>query len=276
MPPNVEMSRHLFKCEKCHSISIFPVPSNELLGSYYNNYAKAEVGTQEWHNRTVTPIIISLAKIIGKGKVLDIGCGNGSLLDLLPSSIDKFGVEIVESTAAEAKAKNIEVLNVPWELAEFDCQFDLIIALDFLEHVMNPWLSFMKMVDFLRPDGFLVIETGNADSLIARSLKDDWGYIAVFGHLCALSSKALIIYSEKANVRVLKIVKGNHSRIHPGIILYRGLLAYGFRLLKIYYSLLRITQPGKSGFCNIFNRSPIPAPLPDHMIFIGQKVKPKM
>ena len=273
VPPGVEMRRQLFKCKMCDSINIFPIPRNEILHLYYNNCAMAQVVTKRWDNRTVTPIIIELSRIKGEGKVLDIGCGNGSLLDLLPPSLEKYGVEIAESAVAEAKTKNIKVFSMPWELAEFDCQFDLIIALDFLEHITDPWFSFKKMVDFLRPDGLLVIETGNADSFIARSLKEDWGYVALFGHLCALSTKALIFYSENANVRVLKIAKGNHYRINPRIILYRGMLAYGFRVIKKCYSLLKNKQLAKNTiFYNILNRSPIQAPLPDHMIFVGQKL----
>ena len=273
VPSGVELSRHVFKCKKCHSLSIYPIPTNEVLASYYTNYANTRVGTQTWHNRKVTKILIPLIKTIGGGKVLDIGCANGNLLDLLPSSLEKYGVEIAENAVAEAETKNIKVITVPWEKVEFDFKFDVIIALDFLEHVLNPWFSFKKMVDLLRPDGLLVIETGNADSLIARSLKNDWAYIAAFGHLCALSAKALIFYSEKANVKVLKIAKGYHSRIHPGIILYRGLLAYGFRVIKIYYSLLGIKQFKKRFFYNILNRPPIAGALPDHMIFVGQKIK---
>ena len=272
VPPGVETKRLLFKCEDCHSISIFPIPSKESLVSYYNNNGISQIfRTQNWDKRTVTPIIVQLAEAVGKGKVLDIGCGNGSLLDLLPSSLEKYGVEIGAGAAAEAERKNIQVNCSPWELAEFDGQFDLIVALDFLEHVGNPWLSFKKMADFLKPGGVLVIETGNADSFIARSLKDDWSYIAAFGHLCVISDKALISYSDKANIKILNIIKGNHSKVSIGTCLYRGLLAYGLRGIKLSLSFLRNDRLKLNLLHNIFNRVPIPAALPDHMILVGQK-----
>jgi 2-polyprenyl-3-methyl-5-hydroxy-6-metoxy-1,4-benzoquinol methylase len=266
----VNIKRYLFKCIECDSINIYPIPSNELLMKYYNNYAIKQA-TSQWNNRAAIPIITDLCKNIGTGKVLDIGCGNGSLLDLLPSSLEKYGVEIAESAAGVAKTKDIKVSCLPWELVEYEGLFDLIIALDFLEHVANPWDSFKKMANFLKPGGFIVIETGNADSFIARSLQNNWSYTAVFGHLCTLSHKALISYAEKANIKVLKIIKINHFSINIMDGFYRGLLAYGFHILKIIHSRLAFYQIENKYFRNLDNYSPIQAPLRDHMILVGQK-----
>jgi SAM-dependent methyltransferase len=265
------MRRFLYKCDECHSISIFPVPNDDVLKEYYSNYGEGQKDTQKWPKRAVTPIIVDLSKALRKGKVLDIGCGNGSLLNLLPSSLEKYGVEIAASVISEAERKNIKVSCAPWEFAEFEGQFDLIIALDFLEHVRDPWLSFKKMADSLKPGGRLVIETGNADSLVARTLKDDWSYMAVWGHLGGLSAKALIAYSEKANIKVLKIIKGKHFKVALGRMLYRGLLAYGLRGAKLILSFLGNNKFKQNLFYNICNRVPIPAEFPDHMILIGQK-----
>jgi len=266
-PDGVKMKRYLFKCKECDSIIILPMPSNELLMKYYNTYAIKQTNSQKWNNRTAIPMITDLCKNMGMGKVLDIGCGNGSLLDLLPSSFEKYGVEIAESAAAEAGTKDIKVSCLPWELVEFDGYFDLIIALDFLEHVPNPLFSFKKMAAFLRPGGFIVIETGNADSFVARSLQNNWSYVALFGHLCAFSSKALVSYAERSDIQVLTMVKGNHFTLPMGQILYRGLLAYGFHILKIIRSIFL-----KNKYLLHFDSfSPIQAPLADHMVLVGQK-----
>jgi SAM-dependent methyltransferase len=267
-----DRNRRFFKCRSCGSLSVEPLPKIEDLSAYYENYAKSNIGTKTWHKRRVGPVLLSIVNKIGSGQVLDIGCGAGGLLDLLPPHIEKYGVETSESAVAKAMAKGIKVCALPWDLAEFATRFDLIIALDFIEHVTNPAEAIAKMAGLLKPGGYLVIETGNADSLAAKILREDWGYLTVFGHLCALTPKALGSLARNVHIKVLSLIRGNHESASMQYILYRAFLACSFRILKLASSPLKPILGNIESFAQIFKLTPPGALLFDNMILIGRKL----
>jgi hypothetical protein len=171
----------------------------------------------------------------------------------------------------EAGKKGVEAICSSWESFDSHDEFDLVIALDFLEHVNDVSSSFNKIAKLLRKGGYVVIETGNADSLAAKILGEDWCYPAVFGHLQILSPYALLDLAENVQICPTSIIKENHSAKPFHYIIYRGILAYGFHLVKMASSLL---QPAMRNFHlmqKLLQKSPPGAVLWDHMIMIGRK-----
>ena len=198
MPETSEKFRGLFKCLECRCIFIDPVPTSEELVAYYNRYAQALIGAKDWHKRKSLPIILKLANIIKSGRVLDIGCGHGNLLDMLPDTFKKYGERLPREAIFNSRLKGIKVYCSPLELVKFETKFDLVIALDFIEHVNNPLMAIKKMCETIKPGGYLVIETGNAESLAAKIYRKNWSYTRVFGHLAVLSPMALNSITEDA------------------------------------------------------------------------------
>ena len=84
-----------------------------------------------------------LAGLVPKGsRVLDLGCGDGELLEHL---IDKrgcsgYGVEFADANVQRCVARNVNViqLNLEEGLAMFDdASFDVVLQLDTLQHLRN-------------------------------------------------------------------------------------------------------------------------------------------
>jgi len=271
VPDGVSRKRNLFKCLKCHAITIYPIPSDEQLALYYVNYADMGIGYYSWHKRNCVPVILDLSEKIKGGKVLDIGCGNGQLMNMLPPYFEKYGIELSEVVCREARSKGISVLCSPWESAEFDIRFHLVVCLDFIEHVKSPSDSLIKIFSILAPGGYVVIETGNASSLPAKVLGQDWAYTSIFGHLCALTSMGLVSLAQSAGFEVVDLIKGYHSHVHLRHRLYRWFLTYGFRTFRLVYRPMKLFLDGVGFLSNLNEHSPPNAPLPDHMIFIGRK-----
>ena len=78
-------------------------------------------------------------------KILDVGCGDGSTL-LWIKSIQKckkiYGIELFEKPFLQAKKKLDQALNINVENEKnffSNEKFDLILILDVLEHLVNPW-----------------------------------------------------------------------------------------------------------------------------------------
>lgn len=109
--------------------------------------------------------IIKFAQIKKDDVVLDLGCGEGFLISLIPSSLPKRIVGIDISKIALEKAKetlkdkeNVELqwgdaqnLNLPEE------SFDKIVCSEVLEHVPQPKKVMIEMHKVLKNNGLLVI-----------------------------------------------------------------------------------------------------------------------
>ncbi|AGT10028.1 3-demethylubiquinone-9 3-methyltransferase [Paracoccus aminophilus JCM 7686] len=117
-------------------------------------------------------------------RVLDIGCGGG----LISEPLARLGASVtgadaapgniaVASLHAEEQGLDIEYLNVTAEslLAE-GRQFDVVVALEIVEHVADPAAFIQTCHDLLRPGGMAVISTLNrtAKSFGAAIIGAEW------------------------------------------------------------------------------------------------------
>jgi 2-polyprenyl-3-methyl-5-hydroxy-6-metoxy-1,4-benzoquinol methylase len=112
--------------------------------------------------------------------MLEIGCGHGDTAAWIRSSrgaSQVLGIEIDAAAAACAAGKidevicgNFETLDLPDHFREFD----LILCLDVLEHLVDPWHAIQRISHMLAPGGTLIISIPNVRyfrvvwSLLAR------------------------------------------------------------------------------------------------------------
>lgn len=84
-----------------------------------------------------------LAKLVPEGaRVLDLGCGDGALLDLLQRErgCSGYGVEIADGNVLKCIRRGVDViqLNLDEGLAMFDdASFDVVLQIDTLQHLRN-------------------------------------------------------------------------------------------------------------------------------------------
>ncbi|MDP3134208.1 MAG: methionine biosynthesis protein MetW, partial [Burkholderiaceae bacterium] len=88
-------------------------------------------------------LIHSIARLVPEGsRVLDLGCGNGELLDHLMRQRDctGYGVEIDDAKVHACLARGVHVLQLNLEdgLSMFgDQSFDVVLQIDTLQHLRN-------------------------------------------------------------------------------------------------------------------------------------------
>jgi 2-polyprenyl-3-methyl-5-hydroxy-6-metoxy-1,4-benzoquinol methylase len=97
-----------------------------------------------------------------------VGCGTGAALARLRRTHGvrwAGGVELVPAAAAEARAHldavwegDVEELALPIPPASLD----LVLCLDVLEHLRDPWAAAARLAALLRPGGALVASVPNA------------------------------------------------------------------------------------------------------------------
>jgi len=119
--------------------------------------------------------INKLLKLIGTNKkVLDIGCGDGFISELiLKNNNDVYGIEIAEDAIKKARNKGITIydldLNLDWcnNLQE---KFDVVFAGEIIEHVFDTDKFLKNIHRVLKKDGYIVLSTPNVASLGRRIL----------------------------------------------------------------------------------------------------------
>ena len=120
------------------------------------------------------------------GRVLEIGCGSGATLGWLrrgQRASYAVGVEISETAAQSAKVHADEVYCLDFEHGEIpveNSQFDVILCLDVLEHMANPWGAVDRLVSrYLAPGGALVVSLPNVrhySVVLPLLLQGQWDY----------------------------------------------------------------------------------------------------
>lgn len=185
------------------------------------------------------------------GRVLEIGCGSGATLGWLRQdrrTSHTVGVEIAEAAAKDAEANVDEVYCLDFERVELptpSADFDVILCLDVLEHMVNPWSAVDRLVSrYLKQGGVLIVSLPNVrhySVVLPLLFRGRWNYedagLLDRTHLRFFtrdSAVGLLTHPQLALVRDKDATPEWHSRkglfnlLTGGI--FRGLLTYQYYL----------------------------------------------
>jgi SAM-dependent methyltransferase len=97
-------------------------------------------------------------------KVLEVGCAEGGLLEVLQEiGMDATGLELLEERARIATQKNPNLRVVVGDImdealpAKIGEQFDLVIMREVIEHIPDKYAAFKNLDLLTKPNGFLFI-----------------------------------------------------------------------------------------------------------------------
>lgn len=119
----------------------------------------------------------------GASRVLELGCGTGATLRAVKAKLGGGeslwfgGIELVESAAAEARGVCDQLWIGDVESLTFDSDIekgslDVILCLDVLEHLVDPWSMVARLTPLLKPGGRLIASIPNV-----RNWKFIWGLL---------------------------------------------------------------------------------------------------
>ena len=105
--------------------------------------------------------------------ILDVGCGAGLISEpFARCGATVTGIDASETALTQARLHAAEHnLDIQYELttiekkAEQMCQFDVVVALEVIEHVDNVPLFLKNCMDVMKPDGIFIISTLNRTTL---------------------------------------------------------------------------------------------------------------
>jgi len=100
--------------------------------------------------------------LAGHGRILDIGCADGYLLDKFPGAFDKSGIEVNAKAAGQAQNKGIRILGNdlldPKLVNDHRAAFDVVTAIAVFEHLLDFRGGFRAAIELLHEEGFLLFE----------------------------------------------------------------------------------------------------------------------
>jgi len=143
-----------------------------------------------------------------RGRLLDIGCGNGYfLVQMRDLGWDVVGVEPDPKAVKVARDHfGLRVFQGTLEEAKFpDDSFDVITMNHVIEHVPDPIGLLSECRRILKPNGKLVVVTPNIKSLGRYLFGKSWVHWDPPRHLFLFSSKSLRTCAEKAGLKVQRL-----------------------------------------------------------------------
>jgi len=123
--------------------------------------------------------------------MLDIGCNKGFILVKgIEHNFEPYGVELVPVLMNQFKNKypqfknNIYSNNFSEISHNFQNQyFDIIAAIDVIEHFQNPKKDLENVFRILKTNGIFIVQTPDTDSEMAKLKGSGWGVLKAFEHL---------------------------------------------------------------------------------------------
>jgi SAM-dependent methyltransferase len=204
-------------CTSCGLGHTSPQPGN--LDSYYgaayygdrHSVTKRFRAWRRWH------MVQRAAKNVGTGsrkpKLLDLGCGEGSFLELAKENGWSVAGTELGANAARARSLGIEVQESLDAISAFG-PFDVITMWHSLEHFRDPRATFDRVHDMLAPGGLFVVAVPDAGGLQATVFRERWFHLDVPRHLFHFTQRSL---EQLMNAAGFKVDSWRHQEIEQDL-----------------------------------------------------------
>ena len=160
---------NISKCSECDFQFMNPQYTDNYLSEYYSTYTTAED-----YNHIKESLLYGhdfyfslIEKYANKGTLLDIGCGNGHLLNAaIKRGWSGQGYDVdKESTQITAKRLDVKVYHGDFFSNQYDGNYNLITMHQVLEHLKEPNKYLEKIYSLIKKDGYIFIAVPNIKSL---------------------------------------------------------------------------------------------------------------
>ena len=187
-------------------------------------------------------VLMRSAKTPGDAKILEVGCGTGHNYQFLKRYGDYHGmdssnvmIELVTSYGLQKVALG-DAVNMPYK----DDAFDVVLALDVIEHIENDALAIQEMNRVLREGGIIVISV--------PAFKWMWSMLdSLAGHKRRYTKKVVTDLVTSRGFRVERVTYWNFLLFFP-ISLYRifeNALRYDKRHQEPFYTKPLVSRGDK-------------------------------
>ena len=199
------------RCERCGAATTHPWPGESELEAAYEGWYRPASGRfsgpgDALLRRSRGRLAARIDAIAPAGRVLDVGAGDGALLDALARRGRP-------ALGLERRSERQDVREA--ELEELDERFAAIVFWHSLEHLPRPRAALTQAAKLLAPRGVLAVAVPNAGSLQARAFGDRWFALDLPRHLVHLPAATL-----RRGLSELGLTLERESHLRGGQVLF--------------------------------------------------------
>ena len=192
---------HILRCQDCGLVFKDSILTAEQFARYYDDFEFSE-----WEAAAIypseRPVLRFLRSLPNDSKVLDFGCSAGRLLAQLEGNYRRYGFEINQEAAAKAAGRGISMIEKWDDLAAHSATVDALVMADIFEHLEHPTETLESLVRLVKPGGFLVIVTGNADCRACQVDLPNFWYLRRIQHVAMLTRQYCEFVARKFDLRL--------------------------------------------------------------------------
>lgn len=186
-----------WKCESCGLVVCLPFPKDLNL-----QYDEDYFDRRQEHNQagifakveSFRPLAADLRRTLGGGaKVFEVGAAVGALVRALrDEGIEANGLELSAAAARTARTiLDVELVNGSVDEDALPPNYDAVVALHVIEHLVSPRRFVEKAWASLKPGGLLIIEVPDFGAPLRERLGRDWPYFRPGEHLYHFTERSL-------------------------------------------------------------------------------------
>lgn len=200
--PFDDRATHLLRrtrCAACGAATTDPPPTEAELADAYGDWYRPHAQRRFYFaadailSRTRGLQAARIDQIAPAGPVLDVGAGDGTLIDSLRARGR-------EATGLERHPARADLRDEP--LAEVKGEWAAVVFWHSLEHLPDPGEAIRQAARLLLPGGVVVVAVPNTDSLQARAFGDRWLHLDMPRHLVHLSTRSLLSGLPKGGFKI--------------------------------------------------------------------------
>jgi 2-polyprenyl-3-methyl-5-hydroxy-6-metoxy-1,4-benzoquinol methylase len=206
------------RCRRCSLVYVNPRRRQETLAEIYKKSVYFQgttemasgysdyIGDREIHVMFFDQQLATLERHVKPGKLLDVGCAVGFLLDTARRRGWKTaGVELSEFASNYARSElKLDVKSGTLKGAKYPAgAFDAVMMDDVIEHFGDPEREMREVHRVLKTGGVVLLHTPNAESPWYKLTRKHWVHLKPGEHLYYFSPRTLTQMLEHIGFRVL-------------------------------------------------------------------------
>jgi 2-polyprenyl-3-methyl-5-hydroxy-6-metoxy-1,4-benzoquinol methylase len=218
-------------CPVCGLVQLVTKPSEAEIDAIYQDiyfshgkYKDSDTLMKE----NIRRLKIVKKYVLEKSKILEVGCGMGEFVGFSKGLFEMQGFDISEHAIMVAKERNPDIADQLWsgqiEKQSFEPEsFDGICMWDVIEHLWDFIPTVNKLLNALKPNGFLFISTPNVGSLNAKISGKYWAMMTPPEHMSFFNKTSAHFLFEKVFINRTKVLEW-HSKgkwVNMGFLLYK-------------------------------------------------------
>jgi SAM-dependent methyltransferase len=248
----------LYRCNECSLHWRHPRLDKSELDALYQ-----QGDTASWQYHPVKRLDWQIAtafihKNEGASSVLDVGCFDGRFLDHLGMGYHRAGIEVHPLAAECAAAKGIQIVGRDFsDLDILTTPFDVVVAMDVIEHVGNPKKFLESLSKATRPGGLVIISTGNTAARSWRLMGGMYWYCGIAEHISFINPRWCKHTAEDLGLAIDDLITFSHEPAKAPEAFIQATANLFYRCLpNLAYNLRRLYAQCKGTACRPTYRTP--------------------